>query len=292
MAQIAMSTIEAIAFRRNQMNRLRDDFPEIDRTGVYILFGANDDGVLTAYIGQSESVWGRLAYYNTRGNTRESKDFWTDTIVLVSKDENLTSSHARYVEAKLICKAANNPRWNLPNVQRPSNMGKLPLPERAAMDEFVDQAITLTGALGCDIFRVIRDSLPDHASRSGAKSEAGQDHADIFTFRGEGFSGEMYIGKSGEFIVRQGSRARLRVTATIPKGTRVLRETLTERGLLKEDNGALVFSRDYRFPSVSSAAAVITGASANGRISWRLPDGRTYADWEESQTADSASSRR
>jgi hypothetical protein len=40
------------------------------------------------------------------------------------------------------------------------------------------------------------------------------------------------------------------------------------------------------FPSVSSAAALVTGASANGRISWRLPDGRTFGDWEESQTAD------
>jgi hypothetical protein len=40
------------------------------------------------------------------------------------------------------------------------------------------------------------------------------------------------------------------------------------------------------FPSVSSAAASVTGASANGRISWRLPDGRTFGDWEESQTAE------
>jgi hypothetical protein len=35
-AQIAMSTIQAIAFRRNQLRRVRDTFPEIERPGVYI----------------------------------------------------------------------------------------------------------------------------------------------------------------------------------------------------------------------------------------------------------------
>ena len=281
-----MSTIEAIAFRRNQMQGLRADFPEIEHTGVYILLGATDDGDLTAYIGQSESVWGRLARYNAKGNTHEPKDFWTDTIVLVSKDENLTGSHARYVEARLICEAANNPRWNLPNVQRPSDLGKLPLPERAAMDEFVDQAVTLAGALGCDIFRTIRGPAMEQPNAPLPASRPDPSPGDVFNFRGEGFAAEMYVSTSGEFVVTHGSRARIRTTPTVPKGTVTLRETLVKHDVLKEESGAFIFNRDYSFSSVSSAAALVTGASANGRISWRLPDGRTYADWEESQTAD------
>ena len=46
-----------------------------------------------------------------------------------------------------------------------------------------------------------------------------------------------------------------------------------------------MFTSDCIFSTVSSAAAAVTGASANGRISWRLPDGRTYAEWEEGQNA-------
>jgi len=38
------------------------------------------------------------------------------------------------------------------------------------------------------------------------------------------------------------------------------------------------------FPAINLAHDDL--ASINGRISWHLPDGRTYADWEESQTAD------
>ncbi len=45
----------------------------------------------------------------------------------------------------------------------------------------------------------------------------------------------------------------------------------------------LIFTSDYSFSSASAAAAAVIGASANGRILWKLPDGRIYADWEAGQ---------
>lgn len=39
-AQISMSTIRAIAFRRNQVRRVREVFPEIERLRVHILIGS------------------------------------------------------------------------------------------------------------------------------------------------------------------------------------------------------------------------------------------------------------
>ncbi|MDP2621423.1 MAG: GIY-YIG nuclease family protein [Hyphomicrobiales bacterium] len=103
-AQISMSTIQAIAFRRNQLRRVREAFPEIERPGVYILIGTDDaePDRLLSYIGESEGVGARLAFHNSNEQGHDSKSFWTDTVVLISKDENLTKSHARYVEACLI----------------------------------------------------------------------------------------------------------------------------------------------------------------------------------------------
>jgi hypothetical protein len=103
-AQISMSTTQAIAFRRNQLKRARESFPEMERPGVYILVGPDEhkhDGHL-AYIGESEGIGARLAYHNSNETGRDAKGFWTDTVVLISKDENLTKSHARYVEACLV----------------------------------------------------------------------------------------------------------------------------------------------------------------------------------------------
>ena len=147
-AQIMMSTIQAIAFRRNKLGEVRKTFPEIERPGVYILIGEdeNEPDRQLAYIGESEAIGERLAYWRSNEKGRDAKTFWIDTIVLISKDENLTKSHARYVEACLMRSTGNNPRWSLPNSKMPSqNAGKLPLPDRAAMDEFVDQTKTLVG---------------------------------------------------------------------------------------------------------------------------------------------------
>jgi hypothetical protein len=106
----------------------------------------------------------------------------------------------------------------------------------------------------------------------------------MFTFIGEGYAAKMMVGSSGEFVVTEGSKARARTTPTVPKGTVVLRETLLEKGVLRRDGDFLVFTSSYSFSSPSSAASAVIGASANGRILWKLPDGHTYAEWEAGQS--------
>ena len=282
-AQISMSTIQAIAFRRNQLRRVREAFPEIERPGVYILIGADEDAQdrQLAYIGETEGIGARLSYHNSNEAGRDAKGFWTDTVVLISKDENLTKSHARYVEACLIRSVGSNPRWSLPNTRIPSyDAGKLPLPDRAAMDEFVDQTKTLVGALGWDLFRQIRGRAAEVMPVDHPLSEAPPVGSPRFFFQGEGFAAELELGPSGDFVVRSGSKARVRTTTTIPGGTTGLRNTLLDKGVLRQEGDFLVFISDYNFSSASAAAAIVIGASANGRILWKLPDGRTYADWE------------
>ena len=105
----------------------------------------------------------------------------------------------------------------------------------------------------------------------------------VFSFIGEGYAAKMVVGSSGEFVVTEGSKARARTTPTIPKGTVVLRETLFEKGILRRDADFLVFTSSCSFSSPSAAASAVIGASANGRILWKLPDGHTYAEWEAGQ---------
>ena len=55
------------------------------------------------------------------------------------------------------------------------------------------------------------------------------------------------------------------------------------------NEGHLRFSDDYVFSSPSAAAAVVSGRSANGRISWMVEgSGETYAAWQDRQLNDSA----
>lgn len=285
-AQISMSTIQAIAFRRNQLRRVRETFPEIERPGVYILIGADEDQQdrQIAYIGESEGIGGRLSYHNANDAGRDAKGFWTDTVVLISKDENLTKSHARYVESSLIRSIGGSIRWSIPNSKRPSDdAGKLPLQDRVDMDEFVDQTKTLVGALGWDLFREMKGRVQEASSPATNFSQQSDSVSAVFAFIGEGYAAKMVVGSSGEFVVTEGSKARVRTTPTVPKGTVVLRDTLLEKGVLRPDGDFLVFTSSYSFSSPSSAASAVIGASANGRVLWKLPDGHTYAEWEAGQ---------
>ena len=285
-AQISMSTIQAIAFRRNQLRRVRETFPEIERPGVYILIGADEDQQdrQLAYIGESEGIGGRLSYHNSNDVGRDAKGFWTDTVVLISKDENLTKSHARYVESALIRSIGGSIRWSIPNSKRPSDdAGKLPLQDRVDMDEFVDQTKTLVGALGWDLFREMKGRAQEASSPATSFSQQSESVSAVFACIGEGYAAKMVVGSSGEIVVTEGSRARVRTTPTVPKGTVVLRETLLEKGVLRRDGDFLIFTSSYSFSSPSSAASAVIGASANGRILWKLPNGHTYAEWEAGQ---------
>ena len=209
----------------------------------------------------------------------------TKTSSLASRPSHRGSNRPVTVEACLIRGVVSNPRWTLPNTRTPSDdAGKLPLPDRAAMDEFVDQTKTLVGALGWDLFREVRGRAPEQiAGRELPKAELHE--SPRFFFRGDGFAAEMEIGPSGDFVVTAGSRARVRTTRTIPRGTVTLRNTLVEKGVLREEGDFFVFTSAYSFTSASAAAAAVIGASANGRILWKLPDGRNYADWEANQDA-------
>ncbi len=90
----------------------------------------------------------------------------------------------------------------------------------------------------------------------------------------------MKLSASGHFVVQAGSRARLDEVPSIPDGVKRLREAMRSAGDLRPDGEFLVFSEDYEFSSVSSAAGVVHGASVNGRNAWKHPDGRTYGEWE------------
>ena len=285
-AQLSMSTIQAFAFRRSVLGEARRRFPELERPGAYILIGPDEDqpGRQIAYIGESEDLGARLSYHSGNQNPRDAKPFWTETIVLLSKDENLTKSHARYIEACLIRSGAKNVRWIMPNNKTPSeNAGKLPLPDVAAMDEFIEQSKILVGALGCDLFRELvgRDAggAPSEAATSPGISASRSDYP-TFTFSGDGYRAEMVVSPAGEFILKAGSKVRRHEAASISKGAALLRAALLQKGVLREENGSLILDGDVATPSVSAAGAIVCGMSVNGRAAWKAPDGRSYGELE------------
>ncbi|MCD6706356.1 MAG: DUF4357 domain-containing protein [Thiobacillus sp.] len=86
------------------------------------------------------------------------------------------------------------------------------------------------------------------------------------------------------FVVKAGSQA---VSESVPsmqlhvRGMFDLREELIGNGVLQPENGHFRFTQDYVFSSPSTAAAVVLGRSANGRIEWKNGAGKTLKALQE-----------
>lgn len=284
-AQIQMSTIFAVAFRRNQLKRAVDTFAELSRPGVYLLYGPDPaDDSPTAYIGESQNVSKRLGYHATSGNREDDTayGYWSDTIALVNKDDTLTKGHAMQIEAQLIKAAQKNPGWTLRNGKgSDEGTGGLPLHDLAACDEFAEQCKVLVGSLGIDLFRrsIPRATEPDKVSKT-SRTDTGEVQ---FQFAGRGFDARMSISERGDFVVLEGSRVRTIEAASLVTSTRKMRKRLMDTGMLVPDGESYRFTAPFAFKSISAAASTVSGTSTNGRTAWRTSAGLSYADWETAQ---------
>lgn len=285
--EIVNWTGQALACPRSRLQELRD-WPEAKRPGVYFLFGADEEtGQEAVYIGEAEVVLDRLYQHMA------SKDFWSELIAFTSKDDNLTKGHVKYLESRLVDVAQTAGRYVVKNGNSPQ-LPALPRSDRDAMEEYLEATRTLLGVLGHKVLEELLAPIDPPTTRPVAEtisSAAAVPDASIpesisapvvanFRIHIAGLSA--YAARTDEgLVVLQGSEAALSVQASLSIGYRSIREKLVQTGVLIREGSSLKFTRDHLFTSPSQAAAVVVGYAINGRDAWRLPDGTTYAVYEE-----------
>src|ERR1035441_8750275 len=141
-AEISNWTGKAIAAPRTEFDELLAR-EELEKAGVYILLG-NDPQTNgpRAYVGEAEVIRERLKQHKT-------KEFWISAIVFISKDENLTKAHVRYLENRLLAEATQINRFTLD--QNQAGGSKLPESDREDMEVFLGRIRQLLPVLGSDI---------------------------------------------------------------------------------------------------------------------------------------------
>jgi hypothetical protein len=265
-AEIINWTGKALAAPRTEFQELlnRD---EMVGSGVYILTGADPDtGQPQAYIGEAEILRERLPFH-------KGKDFWSQIIAFVSKDENLTKAHIRYLEGRLIQDARQVGRLDLTNSQ-PSG-SKLPESDREDMEGFLSKIHQLLPVMGSELVTPVV-TFPALLKKSTGNL--------ICEIKGLVARGQR---TSTGFVIFSGSQAVSEVRLSAPKRSPYVvatRQTMLNNGSLVSDEGFLRFTQDVEFTSPSAAAAIIHGGSANGLEAWRDEAGRAlkYIETENS----------
>ena len=259
-AELSNWTGKAVAGPRSELDGVlaRD---EAGKSGVYFLSGTDSEfGKPAVYVGEAESIRDRLRVHL-------DKDFWNHVLFFISKDENLTKAHVRYLEGRLIEQAKSAGRAQVMNGQ--SSGAKLPESDREDMEIFLKRIHQLMPVLGADALLPI------------GLTPAGRVEKQILICEIKGIKAMGRLAPTG-FVVLEGSQAVLKERASAHQYPYTLasRRRLIEDGTLVEDGGHLTFARDSEFSSPSAAATVVHGGSANGLLAWKNKDGKTLKELE------------
>lgn len=246
-AELSNWTGKAVSGPRSEFDKIVSREESLN-SGVYFLTGTDPaTNKNSIYIGEAECIRDRI-------KAHLSKDFWNNITFFITKDENLTKAHIKYIEGRLIEVARIADRAVVMNNQ--SSGAKLPESDREDMEVFLEKMQQMLPVLGIESF----------VQKTMTKEKKQEEllNCNIKELEATG-----YLTPNG-IVVLKGSHAVLEERGSAKKWPSVLvqRNKLIEEGTLINQNGAYIFTKDVEFSSPSSAAATIHGGSANGLTAW------------------------
>ena len=234
--------------------------PDCEYTGVYFLFGKDEDNKDTVYVGEAEKMLVRLKQH------LKDHNYWNDCVVVISKDNILNKAHVKYLENKFYTLAVDSKRSSIINNTVPtcSSISEF---DESMLSEFIENARLLVNTLGYKVF--------DRIDTSVVENENSGEVFYIVAARGADAKG--FLVPDG-FMVIKGSKIAKDTAPSIANSLVNLRNKMLEKNIINQD---FVFATDYMFTSPSLAASIVMGRNANGRTEWKNINNKSIKDIEE-----------
>ena len=255
-AEITTRIVQVIEVPRSLLQEFIK-MPESNQVALYVLIGDEGDGTAPdVYVGQTGDLRMRLVSHN------QQKDFWQRGLMLISRTNSLTQTHALFLEwycLQAVRKAGRYADQNGNSGSKPHT----PAPLEADCLEIFETGSTLLATLGYPLF--------DPVGVSGT-SPADEE---VFTCTNSGIGGRGLYTAEG-FVVLKGSIGR---KANVPSiaGTshERFRDKLIDVGVMRAQGDTVVFEKDHLFGSPSMALMALLGCTVNGWKEWKGKDGAT-----------------
>jgi predicted GIY-YIG superfamily endonuclease len=261
-AEITTRIVQVIEVPRSLLSSFLS-MEQSAQVGVYFLIGEDtEEGERLVYVGQTGDLRTRLTAHN------QKKDFWERALVLVSKTNSLTQTHALFLEWYSLQQIRSAGRFADEN----GNSGSrphTPAPLEAECFEVFETGGTLLSSLGYPLFDLLARAKTEQANRDG------EDDRYYLRNTSQGVNGEGVYTSEG-FVVFAESIARLKEADSIGDTNRKWRQRLIESGVMAVNTERrLAFSKDYLFRTPSGAAMALLGRRANGWTEWKNAKGLT-----------------
>jgi hypothetical protein len=251
-AELTNRLIKTIWFPRTAMDKaLKREITQF--TGVYFLFGDDDQGKPQVYIGEGENCWNRITNHN------RSKDFWSHCVIAVAKTDEFTKTDVKFLEHYCLDKAIAAGRYATEN-----NTGSLqPSISESKKYDMLDNF---------DTIKVLLSTLgyPLFDDKRGDKTQQRK----VFYCKGKQAEAKCIVTDEG-YLILAGSTANQEETKTIGTGPKSLRAEFIEKQVLIQKGEVYEFESDQLFKSPSSASSVVLGRSSNGWAEWKDKNGKT-----------------
>jgi hypothetical protein len=284
------SVLQAVRFTFSQAKVVAKTRNEVTgRAGVYFLWAepwngtgdADEEGADTGtgistmreiYIGSSDDLSERL-------KTWASDDWWQHGMAFSTANREIDGEQARYVEERLIKRAAIYSKCDLRNKifhtkEPPENDESAKLDANVGRkdeaDYFFREILVTLPLVGVDALVSSEEDEAITASPTG--------HPDHFFLKfAQGDVEAEGAMRDDGFLVFKGARAR-KVPApgfTDQYAASVYRQKLIQDGVLQPSDQNFILTKDKLFPSPSSAASVLAGSNKSGPREWKNADGKS-----------------
>lgn len=251
---------------------------QLSYPGIYFLIGNyKETNEKVLYVGKSSNIANRLQTHNSDHN----KDWFESFVAFTSKNGDLNSSHAEYLEADFIELAQKNAGSITLDNSCGSNVkkdGKLTDMYMPRVEGYKKKALVLINNLNLlEFINTGEENAPKQALNSDV----------VFSMNlkrnNKDKTASLEITENGYKLIKGSYVAKDEAPYFPGMSAYKKRNELLEKGLLQDNGDIYITTEDIYFKSPSGASDVVAGSSTNGRTEWKLENGITLDAYEQKQ---------
>lgn len=262
---------------RTELDRCKD-IPVLKQSGVYLLFGFSDEtGQDVVYVGQAgvrkngEGILLRLKEHVQK----QDKDYWSEAVAFATSNDTFGPTEISYLENRF-CNMAKNAGRSIVKNDKDPNSWHVTEEKESELEEFIDYARIVLGALGHKVFEPMTQS--PHANTN---EDSGTTQQEVVFELKQGSCDAKGQRTSDGFVLLAGSSIKMKVAPSCPKHAKKAREDFSPK--IGADG---VILSDILLRSPAEAACFVTGTSINAREAWKTAEGRTLNEVESREMSE------